>query len=56
VDQALELYEDFRSTPREGGRMAESGLGHSMWRGPEQDAAEEEGVTSFSFPTDGLGV
>ena len=44
------LYEEFRSTPWEGDRMAESGLGHSMWKGPELDRLEEEGVPSFSFP------
>ena len=51
----LGLYEDFHSTPREGGRIAELGLGRSICRGPEL-GVEEEGATSFSFPVIRAGV
>jgi len=49
------LYEDFRSTPQEGGRIAESGLGCSICRGPGIEV-EEEGEAYFSFPAAEAGV
>jgi len=36
--------------------MEKSRLGHSIWRGPELDEVEEEGVASFSFLVEGVGV
>ena len=44
------LYEDFRSTPREGCRIPKSGLGHFIWIGPKVNEIKEERVLSFSFP------
>ena len=51
----LGLYEDFYSTPQEGGHVAESELANSICRGSEL-RVEEEGIASFSFPVLGAGV
>lgn len=53
--RALGLYENFLSTPREGGYGVESGLGRSICKGPELGVEEEYG-NYFSFPIVGVGV
>jgi len=55
VAQELGLYEDFLSTPWEGGRGVELGLGRSICKGPKLGVEEEDG-TYFSFPAVGTGV